>query len=94
MTIKYIILLVVCIVLLAGMWYMAKDLDKVAKSRTFVYPGNKHRYYVMYICKLKNPTTRQWHKAVLYRGLEDDELYVRDFDDFKEQFIPIREWQN
>lgn len=94
MEIQLIIVLIVCIVVLAGLWYLAKDMDKIAKNRTYVYPKNKHRYYIVERAKLKNPTTGEWHDALIYRGLDDGGVYVRDFHDFAERFVPIKEWNN
>lgn len=34
--------------------------------------------------RLKNPTTREWHDAVIYVDLEN--IYIRDKEDFLKEF--------
>ena len=82
----------IVLVYVIGIIYLVRSAKKICRSRTFIYPKTGHRYYVEKIVKAKNPTTGEWHKSVLYKGIEDGQYYVRDKEDFLNKFINIEEY--
>lgn len=36
--------------------------------------------------EMKDPTTRNWIKCVIYQSLETDKIYVREIQDFNKKF--------
>lgn len=90
---KFIITIVICAVYTVGIWYLVRSMRKTARTHIFVHPGNKYRYYADRMAKLKNPSTGEWHEAIIYKGIDDGNIYVRDKRDFINKFIPIEEWE-
>lgn len=90
--IEWLIVLILTLAYVSGVILMVRSTKKRYRSRTFVYPKTGHRYYVEKIVKAKNPTTGEWHKSVLYRGVDDGQYYVRDKEDFLNKFIPMSNW--
>ena len=43
-------------------------------------------YRIMDFCRMKNPTTREWVDAVIYRNVRTYEFYVREKNDFEDKF--------
>lgn len=43
-------------------------------------------YRLMDFCRMKNPTTREWVDAVIYRNVRTYEMYVREKSDFVLKF--------
>lgn len=88
------LLFVLCLGFMLALYWVLKYADSISRSKTYIYPGNRHLYYVIYTGKLKNPSTGDWHEAIIYRGLNDNKIYARDLADFRDKFIPIQEWKS
>lgn len=43
-------------------------------------------YRIIDFCRMKNPTTREWVDAVIYRNVRTYEMYVREKNDFEDKF--------
>lgn len=43
-------------------------------------------YRIMDFCRMKNPTTREWVDAVIYRNIRTYDTYVREKSDFEDKF--------
>lgn len=43
-------------------------------------------YRIMDFCRMKNPTTREWVDAVIYRNIKTYETFVRERIDFEDKF--------
>lgn len=43
-------------------------------------------YRIMEFCRMKNPTTREWVDAVIYRNIRTYENFVREKSDFEDKF--------
>lgn len=41
------------------------------------------------VIQMKHPVTRKWVDAVLYKSLENGNIYVREKEDFIEKFIRL-----
>ena len=70
-------------------WRIRNDYE----SGCFVYPKTETIYHIDKSIKLKNPDTGEWHKAVLYTDNVKKESYAREYDDFLDKFIPLKEWR-
>lgn len=68
--------------------YELKENEKRRLHWIFVHLKTGNRYIVIegVHLKMKNPTTREWSEAVLYESWTDRRRYVRDKEDFKENF--------
>ena len=73
----------------AIIWAIQKELDKY----TFVYPKTGNKYVVLYDIKMKDPSTGEWKEAVVYKGVEDGNYYVREERDFFNKFVKLHDWK-
>lgn len=55
------------------------------KESTSGYPHDGI-YRIMEFCRMKNPTTREWVDAVIYRNIRTYENFVREKSDFEDNF--------
>ena len=55
------------------------------KESTSGYPHDGI-YRIMEFCRMKNPTTREWVDAVIYRNISTYENFVREKTDFEDKF--------
>lgn len=77
-----IVVFILCVI---GAWYV---------SRTYVYPKTGHKYMPLYRCRMKNPVSGEWFNALIYQGMENGELYVREYKDFFDKFVKLLDWEN
>lgn len=63
---------------------IVEHIDKISKSG---YPHDK-KYLFSNICRMKNPTTREWVDAAQYKEVDkaNGDIYVRELSDFKKHF--------
>lgn len=63
---------------------IVEHIDKESKSG---YPHDK-KYLFSNICRMKNPTTREWVDAAQYKEVDkaNGDIYVRELSDFKRHF--------
>lgn len=48
-----------------------------------------------YVIRLmKNPVSGEWFNALIYQGMENGELYVREYKDFFDKFVKLLDWEN
>lgn len=87
--IAYLIVGFLIIIHIVGATYIGKKII----ARSYVYPKTGTTYYVEGKIKLKNPSTRKWHEAVLYTDRVKKESYAREYGDFYEKFIPFKDWK-
>lgn len=61
---------------------IVEHIDKISKS------GYSHDgiYRIMDFCRMKNPSTREWVDAVIYRNIRTYEMYAREKSDFVLKF--------
>lgn len=43
---------------------------------------------------MKNPVSGGWFNALIYQGMENGELYVREYKDFFDKFVKLLDWEN
>ena len=88
--IPIIVLIVACI----GAYYTIRIMVKERNERTYVYPKTGHKYMPLYRCRMKNPVSGEWFNALIYQGMENGELYVREYKDFFDKFVKLLDWEN
>lgn len=59
--------------------------EHIKKESSSEYPHDGI-YRIMDFCRMKNPTTREWIDAIIYRNIKTYEMYVRDKSDFEQKF--------
>ena len=89
---RIVVLIVILLVTALGMWYLVRVLLEESKKRTWVYPKTGNRYVPIGLCKMKNPATREWVIAVIYKS-EDDKVSVRERQDFLDKFVKLTDWE-
>lgn len=77
-----------------GIWYVIRLRIKEIRNRTYVYPKTGHKYMPLYRCRMKNPVSGEWFNALIYQGMENGELYVREYKDFFDKFVKLLDWEN
>ena len=65
------------------------DIPNFYSVPNWEYWGRK--YHVQRIVHMKNPVTREWVQAVLYRDWALKNFYVREVQDFLAKFKPVEE---
>lgn len=86
-----IVVFILCVI---GAWYVIRLRIKEIRSRTYVYPKTGHKYMPLYRCRMKNPVSGEWFNALIYQGVENGELYVREYKDFFDKFVKLLDWEN
>ena len=86
--------IVVLILASIGAWYTVRLMRKEQRDRMYVYPKNGHQYIPLYRCRMKNPVSGEWFNALIYQGMENGELYVREYKDFFDKFVKLLDWEN
>lgn len=81
-----------------GAWYVIRLRIKEIRSKTYVYPKTGHKYMSLYRCRMKNPVSGEWFNALIYhliyQGMENGKLYVREYKDFFDKFVKLLYWEN
>ena len=91
---RIVIPVVIFILYVIGVWYVMKLRVKEIRNRTYVYPKTGHKYMPLYRCRMKNPVSGEWFNALIYQGMENGELYVREYKDFFDKFVKLLDWEN
>ena len=91
---RIVIPVVIFILYVIGVWYVMRLSIKKIRNRTYVYPKTGHKYMPLYRCRMKNPVSGEWFNALIYQGMENGELYVREYKDFFDKFVKLLDWEN
>lgn len=91
---RIVIPVVIFILCAINVWYIIRLRIKETISRTYVYPKTGHKYMPLYRCRMKNPVSGEWFNALIYQGMENGELYVREYKDFFDKFVKLLDWEN
>lgn len=84
----FIILLVIAIILV-GLVALIFELCRIYKEKIYIHIETGKEYMPESVIQMKHPVTRKWVDAVLYRSLENGNIYVREREDFIEKFIRL-----
>ena len=52
------------------------------KNKVFVFNKTGNSYLVLEEGEMKDPSTREWLKSVVYKSLETGNIYTRELNDF------------
>lgn len=86
-----VVIFILCVI---GVWYVIRLRVKEIRNRTYVYPKTGHKYMPLYRCRMKNPISGEWFNALIYQGMENGKLYVREYKDFFDKFVKLLDWEN
>lgn len=56
------------------------------KNKVFVFNKTGNSYLVIEEGEMKDPSTREWLKSVVYKSLETGNIYTRELNDFLNKF--------
>lgn len=87
-----VIALVITLLFTLAIIIMAMYVDKITKSRVYVYKGNQ--YYLKGRCLIKDPTSRMWVNGIIYTSLKTGNEFVREENDFLVKFVTYKQWKN
>lgn len=76
-----------------GVGFLIKHQNKVDKERIWVHKRTGGQYKPLYVCQMKDITSRQWFESVAYISLKTGEIFIRERKDFLKQFITLKEWE-
>lgn len=91
---KIVFLIVILLFLIGGAYLTIRISLKEWKKRVYVYPKTEHLYMPLYRCRMKNPVSGEWFNVLIYQGMENGELYVREYKDFFDKFVKLLDWEN
>lgn len=84
----FIMLLVIAIILV-GLVALIFELCRIYKGKIYIHIETGKEYMPESVIQMKHPVTRKWVDAVLYRSLENGNIYVREREDFIEKFVRL-----
>lgn len=84
----FIILLVIAIILV-GLVALIFELCRIYRRKIYIHIETGKEYMPESVIQMKHPVTRKWVDAVLYKSLENGNIYVREKEDFIEKFIRL-----
>lgn len=84
----FIILLVIATILV-GLVALIFELCRIYKRKIYIHIETGKEYIPESVIQMKHPVTRKWVDAVLYRSLENGNIYVREREDFIEKFVRL-----
>lgn len=76
-----------------GVGFLIKHQNKVDKERIWVHKKTGGQYKPLYVCRMKDITSRQWFESIAYISLKTGEIFIRERKDFLKQFITLKEWE-
>lgn len=76
-----------------GVGFLIKHQNKVDKERIWVHKKTGGQYKPLYVCQMKDITSRQWFESIAYISLKTGEIFIRERKDFIKQFITLKEWE-
>lgn len=76
-----------------GVGFLIKYQNKVDKERIWVHKRTGGQYKPLYVCQMKDITSRQWFESIAYISLKTGEIFIRERKDFLKQFITLKEWE-
>lgn len=76
-----------------GAGFLIKHQNKADKEIIYVHKKTGGQYKPLYVCQMKDITSRQWFESIAYISLRTGEIFIRERKDFLKQFITLKEWE-
>ena len=90
---RQIILGLILLLGFIGVGFLIKHQNKVDKERIWVHKKTGGQYKPLYVCQMKDITSRQWFESIAYISLKTGEIFIRERKNFLKQFITLKEWE-
>ena len=84
------LLLLLCFI---GVGFLIKYQNKVDKERIWVRKKTGGQYKPLYVCQMKDITSREWVESIAYISLKTGDIFIRERKDFFKQFVTLKEWR-
>ena len=76
-----------------GVGFLIKYQNKVGEERIWVHKKTGGQYKPLYVCQMKDITSRQWFESIAYISLKTGDIFIRERKDFLKQFVTLKEWE-
>lgn len=76
-----------------GVGFLIKYQNKVDKERIWVHKKTGGQYKPLYVCQMKDITSREWFESIAYISLKTGDIFIRERKDFFKQFVTLKEWR-
>lgn len=86
--------IILAIIAIIGLGYLIYYSNSLEEKNIYIHPKTGHQYKALYRCKVKLTSQSTWVDALIYVGLKDGELYVRERKDFFNKFINLKVYKN
>ena len=90
---EQIILGLILLLCFIGVGFLIKYQNKVDKERIWVHKKTGGQYKPLYVCQMKDITSRQWFESIAYISLKTGDIFIRERKDFFKQFVTLKEWR-
>lgn len=90
---EQIILGLILLLCFIGVGFLIKYQNKVDKERIWVHKKTGGQYKLLYVCQMKDITSRQWFESIAYISLKTGGIFIRERKDFLKQFVTLKEWR-
>ena len=88
-----IILGLILLLCFIGVGFLIKYQNKADKERIWVHKKTGGQYKPLYVCQMKDITSRQWFESIAYISLKTGDIFIRERKDFLKQFVTLKEWE-
>lgn len=88
-----IILGLILLLCFIGVGFLIKYQNKVDKERIWVHKKTGGQYKPLYVCQMKDITSRKWFESIAYISLKTGDIFIRERKDFFKQFVTLKEWR-
>jgi hypothetical protein len=83
------LILIISAAITIGIVALTFELCRIYKRKIYIHIETGKEYIPESVIQMKHPVTRKWVDAVLYKSLENGNIYVREKEDFIEKFIRL-----
>ena len=90
---EQIILGLILLLCFIGVGFLIKYQNKVDKERIWVHKKTGGQYKPLYVCQMKDITSREWFESIAYISLKTGDIFIRERKDFFKQFVTLKEWR-
>lgn len=90
---EQIILGLILLLCFIGVGFLIKHQNKVDKERIWVHKKTGGQYKPLYVCQMKDITSRKWFESIAYISLKTGDIFIRERKDFFKQFVTLKEWR-